>query len=287
MIKPRMRAVPFQMTRAEEVGDGLTLEGYAAVFNDTVRIYDMWDGEYDERFQRGAFSKSLREEDTPYLMFQHGRHSLIGSVPIGAIQSLREDSRGLHVVARLHDNWLVEPVRDAIASGSLRGMSIMFEPVKDTRDDSGDLPLVTRTEVKLLELGPVVFPAYDNTEVGVRAATCIEDLNDLRRVLKPTFPVVVDPGVSTSNSSNSITIAAGDLMSYRQMTSDEISRVLTKKDIDGDEPEDNPATPDEAAPEGTSDEAGTPDPERSVPPEVVALLARLAARRYPPQGEAA
>jgi HK97 family phage prohead protease len=250
MNEPRVRAVPFQLTRAADGGDGLTLEGYAAVFNDTVRIYDPWDGEYDERFAKGAFRKTLRER-TPYLMYQHGRHPLVGPLPIGTITDASEDDRGLRVTARLHDNWLVEPVRDAIASGSVSGMSIMFEPVKDTRDDSGDRPVITRTEVKLLELGPVVFPAYDNTEVGVRA-TCIEDLNDLRRV-------------------------------------------LTTKDVDGEAPDvpaeapeaEVPATPDEAAPEGTSDEAGTPDPERSVPPEVVALLARLAARRYPPQGEAA
>ena len=49
MNEPRIRAVPFQLARAADGGDGLTLDGYAAVFDDTVRIYDPWDGEYDER----------------------------------------------------------------------------------------------------------------------------------------------------------------------------------------------------------------------------------------------
>ena len=187
MNDPRIRAVPFQITRTDPATDGLTLEGYAAVFNETVRIFDPWDGEYDERFKQGAFAKTLKER-TPYLMLQHGRHPLVGPLPIGNITGLAEDSRGLHVEARLHDNWLVQPVRDAISSGSLSGMSIMFEPQKDTRDDSGDIPIITRTEVKLLELGPVVFPAYDSTEVGVRS---LADLNDLRRVL--TTADVDDP----------------------------------------------------------------------------------------------
>lgn len=234
MDQPRIRAVPFTLARAGTAGDGLTLEGYAAVFDETARIFDFWDGEYDERFARGAFTKSLKER-TPYLMYQHGRHPLLGPLPIGAITDAREDARGLHVVARLHDNWLVEPVRDAIASGSVSGMSIMFEPVKDSRDDSGDTLLIVRTEVKLHELGPVVLPAYESTEVGVRS---LSDLNDLRR----------------------------------------FERVLTTEDVP-------PATPDEAAPEGTSDEdAGTPDPdeeERSVPPEVMELVARHRARRFP------
>lgn len=239
MNDPRIRAVPFQIVRdASEEGDGLTLEGYAAVFDETVRIWDPFDGEYDERFQRGAFKKTIAER-TPYLMLQHGRHPLMGPLPIGSITELAEDSRGLHVRASLHDNWLVQPVRDAIASGSLSGMSIMFEPMRDIRDDAGDLPLITRTEVKLLELGPVVFPAYESTEVGVRS---LADLNDLRRV-------------------------------------------LTKEDIDGD------ATPDEAdvtseqeADVASDDGAGgTDDDERSsVSSELLEMVARNRARRYQP-----
>lgn len=237
MNDPRVRAVPFQLARAAG-GDGLTLEGYAAVFNDMVRIWDPWDGEYDEQFARGAFTKTLKER-TPYLMLQHGRHPLVGSLPIGRVDSLAEDKRGLHVRASLHDNWLVEPVRDAVASGSISGMSIMFEPVKDSRDDSGDTLIVTRDEVKLLELGPVVFPAYEGTTVGVRS---LDDINDLRRL-----------------------------------------RVLTTQPAEP-EAETAPeeiATPEEAAPEGTPEEAGTEDERSSVPNDVLELVARNAARRYP------
>lgn len=153
--------------RVEPSNDGLTLEGYAAVFNTPTRI-DSWEGTFDEQIAAGAFTKTLSER-TPVLQFDHGKHPLVGSIPIGAIQSLSEDTHGLHVRARLHDNWLVQPVRDAIREGSIDGMSFRFSVVKETITQGVDVPMRTVNELKLYELGPVVFPAYESTTVGVRS----------------------------------------------------------------------------------------------------------------------
>lgn len=153
--------------RVEPSNDGLTLEGYAAVFNTPTRI-DSWEGTFDEQIAAGAFTKTLSER-TPVLQFDHGKHPLVGSIPIGAIQALSEDTHGLHVRARLHDNWLVQPVRDAIREGSIDGMSFRFSVVKETVTQGVDVPMRTVNELKLYELGPVVFPAYESTTVGVRS----------------------------------------------------------------------------------------------------------------------
>ena len=42
----------------------------------------------------------------------------------------QEIEQGAHVIARLHDNWLIQPLRDAIASESIDGMSFRFEVVR-------------------------------------------------------------------------------------------------------------------------------------------------------------
>lgn len=170
----RTRAVPFTLERASD--DGLTLTGYAAVFNDAVRI-DSWEGVFDEIIAPGAFAKTIRERQ-PVMMFEHGHHPLVGSMPIGTVADVREDRRGLYVSARLHDNWLIEPVRDAVRDGSITGMSFRFTPVKEDVDESGGIPLITRTEVKLHELGPVVFPAYESTTVSVRSREVAAELDD-------------------------------------------------------------------------------------------------------------
>lgn len=160
-----IRTADFTVERASE--DGLTLSGYAAVFNDVTRI-DSWEGTFDEQIAPGAFRRTLQRR-MPVLQFDHGQHSMIGSIPIGAIEQIREDSRGLYVEAKLHDNELVKPVRDAIASGAISGMSFRFSVTADEWDQSGAVPVRTIKSVNLMELGPVVFPAYESTSVGVRS----------------------------------------------------------------------------------------------------------------------
>lgn len=181
------RAVEF---RSDALGDGFTLEGYAAVFDTPTRI-ESWEGSFDEQIARGAFNRTLAAR-RPVLQFDHGHDARTGSVPIGAIEDIREDDRGLYVRARLFDNPVVEPIRQAIAGGAIDGMSFRFR-VNDDRWDKrrGDVDLRTVREVELYELGPVVFPAYDATSVGVRSmlagltdgerAALIHDLADMLR----------------------------------------------------------------------------------------------------------
>ena len=173
---PRENLVRKVEFRAEPSSDGLTLDGYAAVFNEWTDI-DSYEGTFQERIAPGAFRKTIQER-MPVLQFDHGTHPLIGSIPLGVITSIKEDSHGLRVKARLSDNWLVEPVRDAIRDGSIQGMSFRFRVINEkwARSDSG--PQRTITEVALYEAGPVVFPAYEQTSVGVRSREILTSLTD-------------------------------------------------------------------------------------------------------------
>lgn len=203
-IPPRtdvLRSAPFAVRAAEdgESGDGLTLDGFAAVFNRKT-IIDSWEGRFFEQIAPGSMKKSFREAP-PVIQFEHGRHPLIGSLPIAELTRIEEASDpelapdgGAHVVGRLLDNWLIQPVRDAIANRSVNGMSFRFTVVREKwtdhtgrqiRDedelrqllrrtwleDVPDEELLTRTlqELRVPELGPVVFPAYAETSVGVRS----------------------------------------------------------------------------------------------------------------------
>lgn len=209
-----LRVSPFAFRAAGDVNvdgtvnDGNTLDGYASVF-ERETIIDSWEGRFREVVRKGSMRKSFTE-NTPKVQFDHGSHPMIGSIPIGSVVSVREDTHpelapqgGAHIISRLHDNWLVEPVRDAIASGSINGMSFRFsvvadewrtaegELIRDPRElyailergwfedvPDGELPVRYLREVKVPELGPVVFPAYDDTTVGVRSQVTI----DVRRI---------------------------------------------------------------------------------------------------------
>ncbi len=187
------RSVSFTLTRdAADNGDGLTFEGYGAVFNSPTRI-DSWEGTFDEQIAPGAFRKSLRER-TPKFQFDHGHHPLIGSIPIGTISDIQEDDRGLYVQARLGQHMIIDLIREAIASGAIDGMSFRFSVVRDEwqdrdgnpvkpeevdqilyRDPDGRGPLLrTLKEVKVAEVGPVVWPAYNDTSASVRSIVEID-----------------------------------------------------------------------------------------------------------------
>lgn len=164
------RTVPFDLASAEVNGDGLTFSGYAAVFNSPTRIAG-WDEDFDEQIAPGAF-RAVAAGAYPVLMFEHGRHPLIGTMPLGRITDAREDPEGLWIEARLIDNWLIQPVRDAVAAQAIDGMSFRFtvdDGGEAWMDRAGDVPLRTLTSVRVPELGPVVFPAYEPTTASVRS----------------------------------------------------------------------------------------------------------------------
>lgn len=206
--KPVTRQVDFTLTRADSDdvrGDGLTLEGYAAVFNTPTRI-DSWEGRFDEIIAPGAFKKTLSERgDRVVLQFDHGQHPLIGSLPIGAIEELREDARGLFVRARLFDNDAMLPIRQAIEAEAIKGMSFRFSVMAEEWDDEGDVDVRTIREVRLYEIGPVVFPAYEGTTVGVRAREVAQQLrtdDDFRQELIAALAAAPDTDAAPEGTSD-------------------------------------------------------------------------------------
>ncbi|MEX7470176.1 HK97 family phage prohead protease [Mycobacterium adipatum] len=210
--KDVLREAPFSLRAADdsEADDGLTLDGYGAVF-ESLTVIDSYEGRFKEKIASGSMRRSFREAP-PKVQFDHGRHPMIGSIPCAALRSISEDvdpelapKGGAHVVARVFDNWMMQPIRDAIAEKAIDGMSFRFEVVRESwatadgrviRDEQElrdllrqtwyeDVPddeLLVRTlkELKVPEIGPVVWPAYRDTSVSVRSQVI-----DLGRLHEP------------------------------------------------------------------------------------------------------
>ena len=157
------RFLPWEETevRVKEGEDGPVLEGYTAVF-------DSWSedlGGFREKIRGGAFAKTLKEADVRALK-NHDPNFILARNKSGSLE-LREDDKGLHYSAKLDEN--ISYVSDLIRSiqrGDISGNSFAFRTVQDSwNEDNDERELV---EVKLYDVGPVVFPAYPNTSVGVR-----------------------------------------------------------------------------------------------------------------------
>src|SRR5690606_7964397 len=86
------REAPFSLRAADgaDGGDGRALDGWGAVFHREA-IIDSWEGRFREKISPGAMKKSFRE-NPPRIQYDHGRHPLIGSIPIAALERIAEES---------------------------------------------------------------------------------------------------------------------------------------------------------------------------------------------------
>lgn len=170
---------------------GRRLVGTVAMFNKRTRIPDRG-GDFEEELHPGFARRSLREHGVPVMQFDHGKCPRTGTVPIGRYDQFEETRTGYDVEGELFDNAVVEPVRQAIQGGAIKGMSFRFHVAKggdkwERRHNGIDLRHVLDADVP--EAGPVVFPAYRDTKVAVRSllaslsddelAEAIRELRDL------------------------------------------------------------------------------------------------------------
>jgi HK97 family phage prohead protease len=184
----------FEFRKVDD-GDGLTVLGYITRFGEPT-VIDDWLGQYTEEIKRGAFAKTLQARGPARvkMQFDHGHDLRHGSAPIGVWEVMREDKKGLYAEGRIHDTWDTIPIRAGIESGALDGMSFRFKVVTEQwrkATKAGEMDHRTLTEVNLYEAGPVVFPAYEGSSVGLRAFDLVRQAFDA--VTSPSASAIVTP----------------------------------------------------------------------------------------------
>lgn len=142
---------------------GLTVEGYAAVFNQEANIGGM----FREKIAPGAFTEALKRDDVVFLINHDG-------LPLARTRSgtleLTQDDHGLKMRTTLDpDDPDVRSIAGKMKRGDLDKMSFAFIPDSQEWDDSGDIPLRTVKSASLYDVSIVTQPAYDGTEIGLRS----------------------------------------------------------------------------------------------------------------------
>jgi HK97 family phage prohead protease len=147
--------------RADE--SGVRVEGYAAVFGEETVI----GGYFREVIEKGAFSDAIGRDDVVFLINHDG-------LPLARTRSgtlkLSEDDRGLKMETTLDpEDPDVKAIVGKMKRGDLDKMSFAFYPEVQEWDESGDMPLRTIKRASLYDVSVVTTPAYDGTEIGLRA----------------------------------------------------------------------------------------------------------------------
>jgi HK97 family phage prohead protease len=128
-----------------------------------------------ERFRPGAFTRSLREDPRPKLLFQHGGDPTVGKKVLGRFDTLIETSEGLEFEGSMVDTGYAADIAEGVRLGEY-GMSVAFRILRDkvVRNPSRSsynpdgLPERSITDAQLYEISIVTFPAYSGTSVALR-----------------------------------------------------------------------------------------------------------------------
>ena len=148
--------------RAEEDGS-VSVEGYAAVFNQETVIGGQW----REQIQRGAFTDAISRDDVVFLINHAGLP--LARTRSGTLQ-LSEDAHGLKVRAFLDaSDPDVRSIVPKMKRGDLDKMSFAFVPTRQSWDDEQEMPVRTIQEAELYDVSIVTTPAYSGTEIGLNS----------------------------------------------------------------------------------------------------------------------
>jgi HK97 family phage prohead protease len=139
--------------------DDGTFEGYGSVFNNTDLGNDV--------IKEGAFTKTLRKKGPKgvKLLYQHKADE-----PIGVLDEIMEDRKGLRVQGRLAMNTQKgKEVYELMKMGAIDGLSIGYRvaPKGAHYDEKGKRRMLK--EVDLMEISAVTFPMNPRAKImGVK-----------------------------------------------------------------------------------------------------------------------
>ncbi len=170
MDAPRDSLIRANFAERAAVADGRTMTGYPIVFDKWTTI-DSYEGRFKERIAPQAVKRTLANNgDQIKVLFNHGMDPQIGDKPLGKPTVMTTDARGLYVEVPFSDTSYNNDLLALMRDGAIDGQSFRFSVVEeDWAKQDTPMPERTITELKLYEFGPVTFPAYQSTTVGIRS----------------------------------------------------------------------------------------------------------------------
>lgn len=184
--------------------DGTTrIGGYALVYN----RYSQNLGGYVEQCSPGLADKSIADQVDVLARYQHDSDMLLGRVSADTLR-LEGDGTGVLYEADLPDTSYARDLAALAKRGDVRHSSFAFRVMPGGDDWSyteQGYPLRTLGAVQLVDVAPVVTPAYLDTTSGLRSlaerrgldldvVTAAAAANELGELMRAGAPSVIDLG---------------------------------------------------------------------------------------------
>ena len=146
------------------------IRGYTTVFDQEIEIKTYF-GAFRETIRPGAFSRVLGENPDVRALFNHDPNNVLARSTNQTL-TLRQDSRGLYIEVRPSDTTVGRDVVALIERGDVTGMSFAFTIARvrweEFGEDEDELDMREILEIdQLYDVGPVTYPAYDQTTAEV------------------------------------------------------------------------------------------------------------------------
>ena len=200
-------------------GDGMTLRGYAAVFNSPSQPLP-----FIETIQPGAFRDSLKDyRNDIKLLWNHDTGIVLGSTRAGTLR-LMEDERGLLVEADLPMTQAGKDAAISIQRGDVTAFSFGFRiPAGGDEWANASQRILKRVNIHEVSVG-VAFPAYTATD-GTATVRSMTDLSEKIMQLAELR------GISAEELTDALlALEAGEKLTERQgeLLTDTLGKVLKK-----------------------------------------------------------
>lgn len=169
-------------SETEREGLGL-MEVRFSPYNLWYRIDSFWEGSFLERSAPGAFKRTFNNHRSNGLtgfktLFNHGADLFIGDKLLGDVESLDEEADSPVSLVRLWDTSYNRDLLPGLRSGAYRS-SFMFQVIRDEWNEEPErsdynpdgIPERTLKEVRVLEAGPVTWPANPAATAGMRCVS--------------------------------------------------------------------------------------------------------------------
>lgn len=178
-------------------------------FNTWYEVDSLWEGQFLERTAPGAFKRTIREDrDGMRVLFDHGMDFQLGNKVLGPIENLREEADSPVGEVPLFDTTYNRDLLPGLQAG-VYGSSMRMRVLEEKWDDEPGasdynpkgIPERTIQRVKVMEFGPVTFPANPEATAEM-ASSGVRSMTDqfyerLRHRDEPAYAAAVRAAAAT------------------------------------------------------------------------------------------